>query len=132
MTLRTPYERIADRFIRADKELDSLPVRREAAKRRKDEERRRKEANRVPTARPQPAPPIPDPGLQPTGPGPFSRPGLRPFGSESTAGTSMGPLRVSFASRCENRFLKRIRPKTPMSRLPWRLPVLERRFPASG
>ena len=28
--MTTPYDRVADRFIRADKELDDLPVRREA------------------------------------------------------------------------------------------------------
>ena len=76
MTTLNPYDRIADRFIEADKELDKLPVRREAARLRREEERRRRQA--VPVATPEPVPllpPIPGPDVLPRpqelGPGPF-------------------------------------------------------------
>ena len=42
--MTTPYDKIADKFITTDEELDGLPIRRDAAQRQKEEERLRKES----------------------------------------------------------------------------------------
>ena len=59
--MTTPYDRIARRFIEVDKELDKLPVRREAARRRRKAEQKGGAGPEKNDSRPEPPAPLSKP-----------------------------------------------------------------------